>query len=161
MRVINERGLRLINDFEKFSPVPYDDGFGYRTIGWGHRMQPADPNTPITLDEANELQQGDLHIVYEAIERGVKVPVNDNQYAALVSITYNVGRGRPDPKGRDGIFCLRDGRPSTLIRKLNAGDYAGAAEQFLLWNKAGGVEVRGLTRRRVAERELYLLPPTA
>ena len=161
MREINDAGLRLIDAFESLSLVPYDDGWGYTTIGWGHRMQPVDPRTSITREEADELQHGDLLIATEAVERGVCVTLNDNQFAALTSITYNVGRGRRDPNGRDGIFCLRSGIPSTLVRMLNGSNYAGAADQFLVWNKAGGAEARGLTRRRVAERELFLTPPAA
>jgi lysozyme len=161
VRAINEAGLLLIDGFEKLSLVPYDDGYGYWTVGWGHKLQPTDPKVAITREEADELQHGDLLIATEAVERGITVPLNDNQFAALVSLTYNVGRGRRDPKGRDGIFCLRSGFASTLVRLLNAGDYVGACNQFAVWNRAGGVVSNGLIRRRAAEQVLYQTPPTA
>lgn len=87
------------------------------------------------------------------------------QYDALVSILFNVGPGRPDVRlpgrtgvqaGRDGILILRSGVPSTLVRRLLVGDVAGAADQFLAWDKAGGKSLRGLRRRRAAEQALFL-----
>ena len=74
----------------------------------------------------------------------VKVPLNENQHGALVSFTYNLGAGNLGS--------------STLLRKLNAGDYAGAAAEFPRWNKAGGKELAGLTRRRAAEKALFEKP---
>ena len=74
----------------------------------------------------------------------VKVPLNPNQFGALTSFTYNLGAGNL--------------RSSTLLRKLNAGDYAGAAAEFARWNKAGGKVLKGLTRRRAAERALFEKP---
>jgi hypothetical protein len=77
----------------------------------------------------------------------VTVPITPAQKAALTSIVYNVGAGRgasgSDP-GRDGIVTLANGKPSTLLTKLNSADYAGAADQFLVWNKSGGVVLAGL-----------------
>lgn len=75
-----------------------------------------------------------------AVEKLIKVPVNDNQFGAIVSLSYNLGPG---------------GFP-TLLKRLNEGDYQGAADAFLMYNKAGGVPVKGLTRRRRAERDLFL-----
>jgi lysozyme len=76
------------------------------------------------------------------------------QLAALVSIIYNVG---PGEKGiRDGIITLASGRPSTLLARLNVGDYAGAAAQFPLWDKSCGRVCVGLVTRRQKERTLFL-----
>ncbi|WP_312069487.1 lysozyme, partial [Acinetobacter sp.] len=72
----------------------------------------------------------------------VKVPLSQNQFDALVSLTYNIG---------STAF-----KNSTLLKKLNAKDYAGAADQFLRWNKGGGKVLKGLVRRREAERALFL-----
>lgn len=72
----------------------------------------------------------------------VRVKLTQGQFDALVSFTYNLG--------------ARSLSTSTLLRKLNAGDYAGAADEFLRWNKAGGKVLNGLTRRREAERALFL-----
>ena len=84
--------------------------------------------------------QRDLVQYEDAVKRAVRVPVNENQFAALVSFTYNIGAGSLSR--------------STLLRKLNDGDYAGAADEFPRWNKAGGRVLNGLVRRRAAEREL-------
>jgi lysozyme len=74
----------------------------------------------------------------------VKVSLNDNQYAAIVSFAFNLGVGNL--------------KQSTLLKKLNAGDFAGAANEFAKWNKAGGKVLAGLTRRRAAEAELFRRP---
>ncbi|EAA7932780.1 lysozyme, partial [Salmonella enterica subsp. enterica] len=80
---------------------------------------------------------------YESdVSRLVKVRLTQGQFDALVSFAYNLG--------------ARTLSTSTLLRKLNAGDYAGAADEFLCWNKAGGKVLKGLTRRREAERALFL-----
>ncbi|MEG5623927.1 lysozyme, partial [Enterobacter hormaechei] len=82
-------------------------------------------------------------VSYESdVSRLVKVGLTQGQFDALVSFTYNLG--------------ARSLSTSTLLRKLNAGDYAGAADEFLRWNKAGGKVLNGLTRRREAERALFL-----
>lgn len=84
--------------------------------------------------------------------------LSDFQVAALASFLFNVGEGRAaagkDP-GKDGLFMLKSGKPSTLWRKAMAGDHAAAAGQFPAWNKAGGQVMSGLTRRRGAESALY------
>ena len=72
----------------------------------------------------------------------IKVKVTQSQFDAMVSLAYNIGAG---------AFLK-----STLLKKVNAGDFAGAGEQFLRWNKAGGKEVLGLTKRREREKQLFL-----
>ena len=82
------------------------------------------------------------------------VPLTRGQFDALVSFLYNVGPGKRGIKS--GLFVLTNGQPSTLARKVLARDYAGAAEEFLKWIYSGGVPLRGLERRRKAERQLFL-----
>lgn len=84
----------------------------------------------------------DLAKFEAGVEDLVKVAVSVNQFSALVSFAYNIG--------------LNALSGSTLLKKLNAGDIIGAADQFLRWNKAGGKELKGLTDRRHAERDLFL-----
>ena len=146
MRQINERGLRLIESFEQLRLTPYDDGYGFRTVGWGHRMQPTDPYRTLTQQEADSLLYLDLRVAEEGMEQVLEEPANDNQFAALVSLAFNCG--------------VRAISNSTLIQLFNEGRPLAAAEQFLRWNKVGGIESRGLTRRRQAERELFLLTLT-
>ncbi len=97
----------------------------------------------ITEAEASNLLDKQLSTNYElTVKRYVKVDLTQNEYDALVSFTYNVGGGN---------FA-----GSTLLRKLNEGDYLAAADQFLRWNKSDGQVMRGLTRRRQAEKDLFL-----
>ncbi|WP_354318720.1 lysozyme [Pseudacidovorax sp. 1753] len=81
------------------------------------------------------------------------VPLSQCQRDATVSRVYNTG---PGGKGRDGILWLADGRASTLLRKLNAGDFAGAADELPNWVRAGGQVLKGLQRRRHATRLVFL-----
>jgi lysozyme len=142
MREINEEGLNLIKSFESLRLNVYDDGVGVKTIGYGHAIRPGEKFTKITPAQAEALLRSDLHVAESAVGNGVKVPLSDNQYAALVSLVFNIGAG---------AFS-----GSTLLRRLNQRDYAGAANEFLKWNKGGGRVMAGLTRRRTAERELFL-----
>ena len=146
----NAAGLALIQDFEGFVPRWYKDPVGIWTIGFGHTdaagspKHATSPNLSLTEGEAASILERDL-LKYEAdVERLVKVPLNDNQFSALVSFTYNLGAGNLGS--------------STLLRKLNAGDYDGAANEFPRWNKAGGKVLKGLSRRRAAEMDLFTKP---
>ncbi|MCU0523268.1 MAG: lysozyme [Elainella sp. Prado103] len=96
----------------------------------------------ITESEAEELMKRDLRRFEQAVSDLVKVPLNSDQFSALVSFAYNVGEG-----------ALAS---STLLRLLNQRDYQGAADQLLRWDKAGSQALAGLTRRRKAERALFL-----
>jgi lysozyme len=131
----------LIMRFEGFSPTAYQDVKGVWTIGYGHtgNVQPGDTRTQA---QAQQDLIDDVAIAVRAVNAGVGVPLTQNQYDALVSFTYNVG---------NNAFLA-----STLLAKLNAGDYQGAADQFARWNKSGGKAVAGLTNRREAERETFL-----
>ncbi|HXG01499.1 MAG TPA: lysozyme [Bacteroidota bacterium] len=113
---------------------------GVWTIGYGHTGGVKEGDR-ITLQQAEELLKQDLERFEECIRRSVTVPLNQNQFDALVSFAFNVG-----------CMALEN---STLLRKLNAGDYAGAAQEFGKWVKSRGVILPGLIKRRDAERALF------
>ncbi len=138
---INEKGLQLIKDAEGLRLRAYDDGFGVLTIGYGYTKGVFEGMT-ITQEEAEELLIEDIRYFERRVTEVVKVPITSNQFSALVSFTFNLGETSL--------------RLSTLLNKLNNGDYLRAADEFLRWNKVDGVAVEGLTRRREAERKLFL-----
>ena len=92
--------------------------------------------------EAEELLKQDLKSAEDSVNRYVRWPINENQFAALVSFTYNVGAGNL--------------KRSTLLKRVNAGRHNEAAAEFLKWIRAGGRILKGLIRRRASERLLYL-----
>jgi lysozyme len=123
----------------------YRDVAGYWTIGVGHlvtrdRRAPRPP--AITRPEAMQLLRFDLLKAARSVLRQVVVPLSDGQYTALLSFVFNLGGGAL--------------QASTLLRRLNKVDYAGATAEFPRWNKAGGQVIRGLTRRRLAEQALFI-----
>jgi lysozyme len=149
-------GRFVMHDFEKCRLTAYPDpatGGDPWTIGWGD-TENVRPGMVITQEEADARFERRLTRDFEPVVRAaIKVNLTQRQFDALVSIVYNVGPGNAY---RDGIIRLKSGEPSTLLRKLNAGDMQGAADAFLSWNRGGGKELLGLKRRRVAERELFL-----
>ncbi|MBJ9631523.1 lysozyme [Citrobacter freundii] len=142
----SEKGIALIKQFEGCKLTAYQDSVGVWTIGYGW-TQPVDgkpirAGMTIKQETAERLLKTGL-VSYESdVSRLVKVGLTQGQFDALVSFTYNLG--------------ARSLSTSTLLRKLNAGDCAGAADEFMRWNKAGGKVLNGLTRRREAERALFL-----
>ncbi|MBS1204072.1 MAG: muraminidase [Proteobacteria bacterium] len=138
-------GLTLIKSFEGLSLEKYRDAVGKWTIGYGHLILPQE-NFPQALSkvEAEDLLRADLGMTERGVHRLVTVDLNQNQFDALVAFTFNVGVGN-----------LQD---STLLRLLNQGQYQAAADQLPRWNKAGGKILPGLTRRRDAERALFMAP---
>jgi lysozyme len=99
----------------------------------------------------------DVHFSEAVVNKHVTVTLTQDQFDALCSIVYNVG---PGAKGRkDGIITLANGQPSTLLRKLNGGDYAGAADEFPRWCHGAGGVLGGLVTRRARERALFLGDP--
>lgn len=145
---ISETGIQLIMSFEGLRLKAYDDGVGVWTIGYGN-TRGVQPGDVITEDEAENLLQDDLDDFERCVNQAVTVPINQHQFDALVSFAFNVGCGAL--------------RRSTLLRKLNDGGYptVAIADQFLRWNRGGGRVLRGLTRRREAERSLFLSEPEA
>lgn len=137
----------FVTKFEGFSSSAYQCSAKVWTLGYGSTFNPytkvkVRPLDKITKAEALDWLDKELNVLTEAVKSVVKVSLTANQLNALVSFTYNVGIGNL--------------RKSTLLRLLNDGNYQGAANQFLLWNKAGGKVLTGLTIRRQAEKDLFL-----
>ena len=124
----------------------YKDSVGVWTIGVGHTSAAGPPmviaGMTITAEQSDEILSRDLGKTETTVSKAVNVPLSQNQFDALVSLCFNIG---------GGAFS-----GSTLVRKLNHGDYEGAAEAFLSWNHAGGKVLPGLTTRRQAERKQFL-----
>ena len=144
---ISPRGLELIKDFEGFSSTSYLCPAKKITIGWGNTFY--EDGTKVKLGD--QISKTDALKLLEAVANrdfadkifpAIKVKVTQNQFDAMCSLAYNIGVG---------AFLK-----STLLKKVNAGDFAGAGEEFLRWNKANGKEVLGLTRRREREKQLFL-----
>ncbi|MGZ2746931.1 lysozyme [Burkholderia stagnalis] len=137
------QGIELIKHFEGLRLARYLDAVGKPTIGYGHLILPHEQFTrPLTQAEADALLRNDLRSAELNLRKLVHVPITQQQFDALMSFVFNLGAGRL--------------RSSTLLRYLNAGASARAADQFLVWNKAGGRPLAGLTKRRQAERALFL-----
>jgi len=147
---INQTGLDLIKRFEGLRLEAYQDVAGIWTIGYGH-IKTAKPGMKITEKEAEDLLRDDLKDAENAVQSPVKVPVNDNEFSALVSLVFNIGRG---------AFGK-----STALKLLNKDDRIAAADAIELWNKStvGGkkVVIPGLVARRAAEKGLFLTPTLA
>ena len=139
----------MIKQFEGLELDSYQDIAGVWTIGYGH-TETAGPNQRISEREAEELLRRDLKPREKAVEDLANVDLNKNEFDALVSFVYNVG-----------ISAFRE---STARKRLNKEDRLGAGDALTWWNKAtvNGVlrEVKGLTRRRAAERGLFITPVT-
>ncbi|MGH8139217.1 MAG: lysozyme [Steroidobacteraceae bacterium] len=146
---ISDVGLQAIADREGFSPTIYQDVAGNDTIGYGHMLAPGETaiyQNGITQDQALALLKQDVQATAQAVNSFVRVSLSQGQFDALVSFTYNAG--------------VSNFSGSTLLRLLNSGDYAGAADQLLRWNHATingqSTIVPGLTNRRTAERCQFL-----
>lgn len=152
----SEQCFDLIKRFESCELEAYPDpgtGGDPWTIGWGHTGPEVHKGLTISQDIADGYLLKDVTHAADQVLRAVKVPLTQGQFDAFVSMVYNIGPGGPS---RDGIIRLKDGRPSTFLRKLNAGDTTGAAAAMLAWNRAGGRVMNGLVRRRAAEQSLFL-----
>lgn len=139
---ISEKGISLIKNFEGCRLIGYKCPAGIPTIGYGHTGSEVRVGMKITQTEADRLLKNDLIVHCNNVSKLVKVPLNQNQFDALVSFEYNIGYG---------AFSK-----STLLKMLNQKNYKEAAEQFLRWKYAGGKVLAGLERRRKAEKELFL-----
>ncbi|MBJ8436259.1 lysozyme [Acinetobacter lactucae] len=144
--ILSLKGINQICNFEGLRLKAYDDGTGIWSIGYGTTRYPngssVQKSDTCTLEQAKAYMQHDLKIFERAVNSAVKVPLKQTQFDALVSLTYNIGVG---------AF-----KKSTLLKKLNSGDYKGAANQFDVWVNAGGKRLAGLVRRRAVEKQLFL-----
>lgn len=138
----SQKGIDLIKEFEGYSASVYEDVVGKRTIGYGHLILPNENFYSIGKEQAEAILRADLAIAEKAVCDLVTTPLAQNEFDAMVSFTFNLGRN-----------ALKN---STLLRLLNAGEIDAAADQILRWDHAGGKVVAGLTRRRVAERSLFV-----
>jgi len=152
----SDAALALLKEFERgpngsYAPTPYRCPSGHLTIGWGHVIRPSDRFFhPLSEAEADDLLHLDVlaAVGYVGAAIGVNVPLTQSMIDALACFAFNVGQG---------AFL-----GSTLLFRLNARDYARAADEFLRWDKATDPitgqkkRVGGLIRRRQAERDLFL-----
>ena len=144
--VVSLFGIDLICGFEGLRLKAYDDGVGVWTIGFGTTIYPngirVKKGDICTEAQAKAYMAHDLKKFESAVNNAVTVPLNQNQFDALVSLAYNIGTN---------AF-----KNSTLVKKLNAGDIHGASDQFDVWVNAGGKRMQGLVNRRAKEKEVFL-----
>lgn len=147
---LSQAGAKLIQHFEGCLEKKGEHYHAYKcpagvlTIGWGHTNhhgQKFDASSRWTMDDCNEAFMEDMEGFERAVHKAVTVPLEQWQFDALVSFTYNCGEGNL--------------KKSTLLKKVNAKDFDGAADEFHKWNKANGKTLKGLTRRRAAESLLF------
>ncbi|MCJ0830497.1 lysozyme [Acinetobacter sp. NIPH1876] len=142
----SQTGINLITSFEDLELKAYLCPAGVRTIGFGTTVYP--DGTKVKKGDTCTVEQAKAYFAYDlkrfenAVNSALTIVVNQNQFDALVSLTYNIGE-----------TALKK---STLLAILNKGDLSGAAEQFAVWNKGRGKVLNGLVRRRAAERDLFL-----
>lgn len=132
----NQAGLQLIESFEGLRLQSYQDSVGVWTIGYGHTLGVHQGQT-ITQQQAEAFLQQDLSVAEGAVN-SLGQTFTDNQFAALVSFTFNLGAGNLKTLFKNGLAAVPD--------------------RILLFDHAGGRQLPGLTRRRQAERALYLTP---
>jgi lysozyme len=137
---INSEGLALVKHFEGLYLKAYICDGGKITVGYGHTAT-AMPGMVITKERAEELLAQDMAKFEAGVSNLVRVPLNENQFSALVSFAFNVGLGNL--------------KKSTLLKDLNAGSYDSAANWFGKWVRANGKVLNGLVKRREAETSLF------
>ena len=145
--IVSKNGLDLIKEFESFKSKPYLCPSQKATIGFGSTYYP--DGKKVTLQDKEITEEKAFEILeYIAnkdfgsnINKVVKVPLNQNQFDALVSFAYNIGNGNFNS--------------STLLIWLNQGNYKEASVQLLRWDKSKGIVLNGLTKRRKAEKALF------
>ncbi|MFA7085465.1 MAG: lysozyme [Aliarcobacter sp.] len=142
---VSSKGLELIKEFEGFSSVAYLCSAKKATIGYGNTFW--EDGTPVKIGDQISKERAETllkHVVDNfsvAVEVDIKIEVTQNQFDAMVSLAYNIGLG---------AF-----KNSTLLRQLNRGNFVGASQEFLRWNKSNGKPLLGLTRRREREKLLF------
>jgi lysozyme len=141
----SKSGLHLTEHFEGCRLTAYPDpgsGGDPWTIGYGHTGPDVSPGLVITQEQAEEFLRQDVAKAAADVNARVKIEITQDEFDALVDFAFNCGCGNLNN--------------STLLRKLNAGDVEGAAEEFLKWDMAAGKHLAGLAKRREAEKELFL-----
>lgn len=134
-------GIDLVKKYEGLKLTSYLCPAGIPTIGYGHTHKVKLGDT-CTQQEADEWLEDDFYLATTDVKAVVKVPLTDDQLDALASFVFNLG--------------IRKLIQSTLLKKLNSGDYQGAAQEFDKWVYAGGKKLNGLVKRRAEEKELFL-----
>ncbi|MGB1648674.1 MAG: lysozyme [Cycloclasticus sp.] len=145
MRHITQDGIDLIKRFEGFSSTVYICPAGYPTIGYDHVVLDEEKDqfaAGIDQEQGEELLRKDAQVAERAVLRLITVPLTEGQFDALVSFTFNLGSGAL--------------QRSTLRRKLNRQEYVSAAKEFRRWVWAGGRKLKGLIKRREAEKALFI-----
>lgn len=141
----SKKGLELIKKYEGLRLEAYKDPAGILTIGYGH-TKTVKPGMIINKEMAELLLKIDVMDAENAVRALVNIELNQNQFDALVSFVFNVGK--------------RSFERSTLLKLLNAGKILEAGEEFMRWTKArqpGGLkELPGLVKRRAEEKALFL-----
>lgn len=138
----SKKGIELITKYEGFSAKPYKEPNGNMAIGYGHQIKPGENFTTIDKDYAKKLLQDDLVNAENSVKKYIFPDLEQKEFDALVSFTYNLGGGNL--------------QKSTLRDKVNLGDKIGASREFGKWTKSQGKVLNGLVKRRKAEREMYL-----
>ncbi len=139
----SDAGLALIRRFEGFSARPYLCPSRILTIGYGHVITPAEYSVPMVISEARamELLMADVAVAEKAVAHYISIALNQNQFDALVSFTYNLG---------SGVL-----QRATLRRAINRGEASAIAYQWKRWVWGGGRKLPGLVARRAAELALF------
>ncbi len=155
-RRVSAKGIKLMHDFEQCRLTAYPDP-GSRdghpwTIGWGSTGPGIAKGVTWTQEQADERFNSDLNHKYGAAVDFLlgDTPTTQNQFDAMVSLCYNIGIGSKSTN-KPGGFTR-----SSVLRLHKAGDYLGASRAFLMWVKNDGKVMKGLTRRRLAEADLYM-----
>lgn len=141
---LSQRGIDLIKQFEGYSSKAYPDPATGRepwTIGYG-TTKGVKPGMVVTAEQAEKMLRDDVAKFESGVSSLITAPTTQGQFDAMVSLAYNIGLGN---FGK-----------STLLKKHNARCYTCAADQFRVWNRANGKVMNGLTKRRAAEREVYM-----
>ena len=143
---MSDKGLNIIKQFEGFRSKPYLCPAGVPTIGYGSTVYPNGravtlKDAPITENDAHQILLATVKKYEDAVNRYVQVKLTQNQFDALVDFTYNAGIGNL--------------QKSTLLKRVNAGDFVGAKREFAKWIYGAGKPLKGLINRRAAEADLF------
>lgn len=142
MSTLSSPGEDLIKGFEAFRLAAYQDRKGVWTCGWGHTGPDVVEGTTCTAEQAENWFVADTESAVKGVSNSLTTNVSQQQFDALVSFTFNVGVGAE--------------AHSTMVKLINARDFAGAANEFPKWDHVNGEVDGGLLQRRLAEQDLFL-----